>query len=588
MAEILIVDDRPVNREFLRSLLSYGGHSLIEAADGDEGYTLAQAACPDLIITDLAMPNVNGFEFAKKVRANPKLLSTPVIFYTATYRVKDAKQLADEVGAVRVLSKPADPETILNVVNDILFKGPHRTTADFPPIQPYVPVYKEVEENLKQHLTKTQMLSQQMAYIIDIGVELAEERNPLQLLQIGCEAACKMIHSEYGVLGLLDSKRENLQHHISTGTYSKTIDDDLANFYPWSGILQPVLAEQKIHYVNGLNGDPLEVGFPVGHPPIYSILAVPLSSSLKTYGWIYVANKEDANTYSESDGKLLRTLATQITLAYENLELYQSVQEHANQLHKEISERKKAQTALVLQADDLARSNQELAQFAYIASHDLQQPLRTVISYLQLLQYRYRDSLDNEADEFIEFAVSGALRMKTLIDDLLNYSQIREVRAEYPVVDLNDVMTTVLENINALVEEKGAVIDWVTLPSVNADSGQMEQLFQNLLANGIKFQKNRHPTIQVRVESVNEQWQFSVADNGIGIAQEHVQKIFKIFKRLHAQTEFPGTGIGLAICNKIVERHSGKIWVQSVPGDGSTFYFTLPVMRSKSTNGQST
>jgi signal transduction histidine kinase/DNA-binding LacI/PurR family transcriptional regulator len=235
-----------------------------------------------------------------------------------------------------------------------------------------------------------------------------------------------------------------------------------------------------------------------------------------------------------------------------------------------------AEDALARQAQELARSNTELEQFAYIASHDLQEPLRMVKSYLQLIRRRYQNQLDEDADDFINFAVDGAERMQALINDLLEYSRVATHGKSFEPTDCSAVLDHTLANLKIAIEESGAVVTYHELPVVLADATQLLQLFQNLISNAIKFRKEEiRPEIHISAKHTSGQWTFSVRDNGVGIAPEYFERIFIIFKRLHNREAYEGTGVGLAMCKKIVERHGGRIWVKSKPGKGSTFYFTL-------------
>ncbi|MDO9185487.1 MAG: PAS domain S-box protein [Bacteroidia bacterium] len=240
----------------------------------------------------------------------------------------------------------------------------------------------------------------------------------------------------------------------------------------------------------------------------------------------------------------------------------------------DITDRKKIQTELDNKTKELARSNTELEQFAYIASHDLQEPLRMVTSYLQLLENRYKDKLDQDAKDFISFAVDGSNRMRSLIHSLLEYSRINRVKA-FEIIDVNILLKEVLENLSTAIKENKATININDLPKINGDPILINQLFQNLIQNAIKFKNTRNPEIDISCKEEKDEYIFSVKDNGIGIQKEYIDKIFIIFKRLHSKEEYPGTGMGLAICKKIVERHGGKIWVESEFGKGSTFYFTI-------------
>jgi signal transduction histidine kinase len=238
--------------------------------------------------------------------------------------------------------------------------------------------------------------------------------------------------------------------------------------------------------------------------------------------------------------------------------------------------RRQAEDDLAQKVKQLARSNAELEQFAYIASHDLQEPLRMVATYTQLLAERYRGRLDENADKFIGYACEGALRMQTLVQDLLAFSRVGRNCDTCAHVDCKAAMAEVLLNLGPAIQESGAAVTHGALPAVWADRSQVTQIFQNLIGNAIKFRGKEAPAISVQAEKVGPQWVFSVSDNGIGIAPEYAENIFVVFQRLHTRTEYPGNGIGLAICKKIIERCGGKIWVEAQAGHGSIFKFTLP------------
>jgi len=243
---------------------------------------------------------------------------------------------------------------------------------------------------------------------------------------------------------------------------------------------------------------------------------------------------------------------------------------------RDITERKQAQEQLFKTLDELKRSNTELEQFAYIASHDLQEPLRAVAGMVQLLQKRYQNQLDERADEYINLAMDGATRMQTLINDLLAYSRVERRGNPMQSIDANKSLASAVRNLQVSIAEQGATVTNDDLPTLEADATQLTQLFQNLIGNAIKFH-GEHPTlVHVSVEKLENAWHFSVRDNGIGIDPQYFERVFLVFQRLHTRREYSGTGIGLSICKKIVERHGGRIWIDSQIGQGTTFHFTIP------------
>jgi PAS domain S-box-containing protein len=258
--------------------------------------------------------------------------------------------------------------------------------------------------------------------------------------------------------------------------------------------------------------------------------------------------------YRDSDGKIIGTMG----------------------ISRETTERKKAEEVQLKTLADLKRSNDELEQFAYVASHDLQEPLRMVASYTQLLAQRYKGRLDADADEFIGFAVDGANRMQALIRDLLAYSRAGTARKAPREISTEKVLEEALVNLRSRIAETGAIVTHGPLPVTSTDDSQLVQVFQNLIGNAIKYRRAEVPRVHVSAAKNGPEWIFSVQDNGLGIDPRYFEKIFVIFQRLHGRKEFEGTGIGLAICRKIVERFDGRIWVESQIGAGSTFHFTLP------------
>jgi light-regulated signal transduction histidine kinase (bacteriophytochrome) len=242
-------------------------------------------------------------------------------------------------------------------------------------------------------------------------------------------------------------------------------------------------------------------------------------------------------------------------------------------LSEQISRREQELNNII---EDLKRSNEDLQQFAYVASHDLQEPLRAIVSFSQLLEEKYIDKLDKDGKEFISFITNGAKKMNVLIKDLLTYSRIT-THAEPPALhDLDEILKDALYNLHEAIKESGAKVTYDKMPILKVDRTQFLQLFQNFISNAIKFRRNIPPVIHIGVREGNVAWLFSIKDNGIGIESKYFDRLYNIFYRLHTQEEYPGTGIGLPICKKIIQRYGGKIWVESEVGKGTTFYFTIP------------
>lgn len=293
---------------------------------------------------------------------------------------------------------------------------------------------------------------------------------------------------------------------------------------------------------------------------IRSLLVLPIHVYGHWFGFIGFDDCQTDRQWAEEDVQLLQTAADIIGAYMENHNREKQLQETLEKLNK---------------------SNQELQQFAYVASHDLQEPLRMVASYTQLLSRRYKGKLDKDADEFIHYAVDGANRMQKLINDLLTYSRVGTHGKPKKPTDCEQAVHQAVANLKMAIEESRASVTWNPLPTVLGDGTQLVQLFQNLIGNSIKFRGSEPPRIFISTEENEEECIFSVQDNGIGIDPMYNDRIFLVFQRLHTIEEYPGTGIGLAVCKKIVERHGGKIWVTSKPGEGSSFSFTLPKERER-------
>jgi len=292
---------------------------------------------------------------------------------------------------------------------------------------------------------------------------------------------------------------------------------------------------------------------PPGHAPVIREIVVPIQRDGRVVAIIGVGNKP--SDYDETDIAIASLLGD---------------------ISWEIVERKQAEEEIKRTAGELKRSNADLKQFAYSVSHDLQEPLNNIAMFLRLFEKRYKSKFDNKADELIDYMVDGIERMKILIKDLLAYSQVDTQGRTFKSTNFSVALEEAVFNLRVAIEESGVKLTYDLLPTVIADASQITRLFQNLIGNAIKYRGKDKPEIHISAEKRGDEWVFSVRDNSIGIDSQYFEKIFDVFRRLHTREEYDGTGIGLAICKKIVERHGGKIWVESETGKGSTFYFRVP------------
>ena len=414
---------------------------------------------------------------------------------------------------------------------------------------------EQIQESLQQQNRRTQLFAEVTLKI----------RQSLQLQEILQTAVTE-------VRTILNADRVLVYRLWANGTGSGIAEDVLPEFPSvlghtfseevFPGESQQQYAKGRIGLVANVEQDQAIAPCLVDYLRQFKVaakLVVPIVAQEELWGLLIAHQCDRPRQWSDFETDLLKQLADQIGIALVQAQL----------LEQETYQRQ-----------ELARSNAELQQFAYIASHDLQEPLRMVTSYLQLIEHRYKGKLDADADDFIAFAVDGAIRMKTLITDLLAYSRVGTHGRSFEQIDSTLTLQTAIANLKVAIEESDAVITSDPLPEIMADPGQLIQLFQNLIGNAIKFRGEVQPIVHVSAQSIDQslEWCFSIQDNGIGIEPQYGERIFVIFQRLHKRSECPGTGIGLAICKKIVERHHGRIWMESEPDTGTTFYFTLPTL----------
>jgi len=409
MATILVVDDRPINRQFLMTLLGYAGHRLLEAADGAEALNIVRAENPDLIITDILMPTMDGYEFVRQLRADPKFANVPVLFYTATYREREARSLAQAAGVQYVLTKPAEPQAILSTVNAALGHVPAPTGLPETVPSPLLDPVQVVATKLTAKMGELDSLGRRQQALIDLVLELASEREPERLLEIACDAARVIVGAQYAAIGILMEGEHTLKHFVISGMDSETVAQ-IGTLPTGKGVLGKLLAEGKPIRLADIHEDPDSVGFPPGHPPMRSFLGVPLSSPTGLYGRLYLTEKIGRLEFSEEDEHVAIALAAQVAVAYENACRYDEIQRHAASLQIEVTKRKKAEAKIANQLQRL--SALRAIDLVITSSFDLRVTLELILQ--QILTQLQVDAavilVFDETSRDLEFAAGQGFR----------------------------------------------------------------------------------------------------------------------------------------------------------------------------------
>lgn len=496
--KVLLVDDRPDKRMALTSILESLDIELVTAQSGIDALRMVLIHEFAVILLDVSMPLMDGFETASLIRQRKQTEHLPIIFITAFSDTDGQASRGYALGAVDYIFAPVIPA----------------------------------------------VLRAKVSVFIDLFKKNREIKRQSALLQVA---------SAHQVANLED-RLDRLLSRLNVGVYRLTRDGILisanTSFFQLFGI-DPTLLLKKIDF-----------------PALYlnEVDRTAIAAGLDSDGQV----QEYHVSQRRSDGTFRWISLSKVLIVDSN-----GVQ-YIDGLAEDITARKKAEEGLIAKAEELARSNAELEEFAYVASHDLQEPLRTVSSYASLIAGRYAPLLDDKGREFFRHLVGGATHMQVLIRDILAFSKIGKLTTKIHV-NCNDVMERVIFNIEESISASGASVTHEQLPTIIGDPVMLGQVFQNLICNALKFRhKNRPPTVHIGVERKGEFWSFSITDNGIGIAVQHFEKIFSIFQRLHTREEYAGTGIGLAICRKVIQQLDGTITVESELDRGSVFRFNLP------------
>lgn len=585
MAKVLVVDDLTSNRDLIVSLLKYAGHESLEAADGSLALEQVRAARPDLVICDLLMPTMDGYEFVRQLRADPNIAHTKVIFYTATFTESEARGLATSCGVSSVLVKPCEPEVILSAIEHALAHAPAdklQTDAD----QFDREHLRLLTDKLTLKVNELENANLRMSALIDLNLQLASERDPHVLLDKVCRGARDLLAARYAVLAVRDRGPGDSTHLFTWGLATDQADRLKGRTIIDSKLCRQVVADGHPRRFVNPDGDPLSAGLSADCPPVHTGLIAPIVSLHHTYGWILLIDKLGADTFSEQDERMLAIHAAQAGRIYENGSLYRQVKRTAEQLQSEVVERKRAAQELLVANDTLEQRVasrtaelrdmiESLESFNRSVSHDLRGPLGGIAGAAHLARDFVAARDHEKADRFLKVIAVQAETTGKMVDALLTLARTGDATMTRRRVDTHALVRDVLEAMRQARPGAPLPVSVGTLPDVDADPELARQVFVNLIGNALKFASRMpQPQVEVGVTGTADHPLFFVRDNGVGFDPDQALRLFKPFQRLHG-AHFEGSGIGLSIVKRIIDRHGGKVWAESAPAQGATFFFSF-------------
>lgn len=588
---ILVVDDRLSNRELLVTVLSYYGHAVDTASDGADALARIRESMPDLVITDLLMPNMDGEELCRQLRADPATIALPIIIHTASYRTRQGRQIADRVGVQWVLPKPSEPADIISMVSQAL--GLETSWAQAPvPVDelasggamaddggddPLAALHVRNErltlllENAIQLAAaqgntlsqaglgrEAQSLAQRLTILINLSLEISAERDPQTLVGTVCRAAQEIMSARYVGICVLsdDGTLQQFQSRGLTAVMHDAVAASIADCAATHRLMGPGREGRML--VATKAGD--FTGLPQSHQPVQTMIACRVATRGLNHGWMYAADRLGNEGFTADDERLLMALASQLATDLAGL---QTIAE----LDRRVNER----------TSELEVANHRLEAFSALVSHDLRAPLNLIGGFASILEKKYGVELPPAANQYIGTILRSVAAMKTLIDDLLNFAKASSAALRLESTELSAVVEECLAMFNEEIARRGVTVVVGALPQCRMDRSLIKQVLVNLIGNALKYTgQEAQPRLEIgaRVES-GEHIVF-VQDNGAGFDMSVAGKLFTPFERLHTTSEFEGSGMGLVLVKQVINRHNGRVWAEAVPGAGATFFFTLP------------
>ncbi len=584
MARVLVVDDQAANRELFVTLLKHAGHEPLEAADGYLALAQVRAARPDLVICDILMPTMDGYEFVRQLRADADIAGTEVIFYTATFLEREARSLAASCGVSQVLIKPAEPEEILRMLEQTLGR-----TSIAEPVADETQFDREhlrlLTDKLALKVNELEAANQKLSALTDLNVQLASERDPHELLNKVCRGARGLLGAHGAVLAVRD-KNGGESSHVSCWGLTSVQADRLRDVVVDAGVFGEVMADGRARRLANRGEDAAGIGLPVAFPPLRHGLVAPIVSIHRAYGWILLIDKLGAEAFSDDDERILAIYAAQAGRIYENGSLYKQLKQSADQLEIEVEERKRAAQDLLVANDSLeqrvAQRTAELRDvidglesFNRSVSHDLRGPLGGIAGAARMAQDFVAANESARAAHFMQIIADQAAATGQLVDALLTLARASDTTIVRERFDMTELAHEVIKLLEQNTPSTGLTIVVDPLTSIDADRKLVHQVLVNLVGNAIKFTAGVvQREIRVGMAGMSEAPVFFVRDNGVGFDAQQAKRLFRPFNRLHGQ-RFEGSGVGLSIVKRIVDHHGGRVWAESNPGHGTTFYFSL-------------
>jgi signal transduction histidine kinase/DNA-binding response OmpR family regulator len=559
MSCILTIDDRPINRQFLVSLLGYGGHTVLEASGGEEGLEIVRQSHPDLVIADIKMPKMDGYQFVDRLRQEEAIAATPVIFYTASYHEGEARGVAESYGVMDIITKPSEPEAILKKVNKALgIRGP------------WIPVpLPQTDADQHRELEVLQTTGLKLSALVELGMEFGSDRDPRRLLSRFCSTARHIIGARKSMLGILSDDGDDLEYFLINGL--KDAEPVVHECPPLHHLVfETILKTKKAVRINRADaGAHLEQLSPY-NSRIQSFLGVPLMSSTEVYGWLVLLEKQNDDEFTAEDERMATTLAAQAAIAYENAVLSELLQQNADELDRTRREQ--------LDMKD---------EFLSHVSHELRSPLATVHQFTTIVLDGLAGEINGEQRGYLEIVLRNSLQLRDMIGDLLEVTRARsgKLTIDPQPTSMRDLLRSMTQTYERRATEKGIIFGTSCppgLPLVLADPSRIGQVLSNLADNALKFTTRGEVSISCCLDDEDKSIRVAVADTGCGIGAESLPRIFD---RLYQSPNTvvlsrKGLGLGLHICQLLVELHGGRIWAESETGQGTTIFFTLPISAS--------